>query len=82
MSAKEQIHTRFSAHLLNGTILELLGHDNEEDVKNVTLMAVTSHKDCGLDYNPTIQMVCSCVKKLACDIDDLDQSEEGLHQQK
>jgi hypothetical protein len=28
------------------------------------------------------QMVRSCVKKLACDIDDLDQSEEGLHQQK
>ena len=41
-----------------------------------------SHKDCGLNYSPMSQMVRSHVKKLANEIDVLDQSEEGLHQQK
>ena len=81
-NVKEQIFTRLSGPVLSGTILELLGHGNEEDVKNITSMAITSHKDCGLDYNPMSQMVCSCVKKLANQIDVLDQSDKGLHQQK
>ena len=28
-----------------------------------------SHKDCGLDYSPMSQMVCTHVKKLANEID-------------
>ena len=51
-------------------------------VKNIASMAKMSHKDCGLDYSPMSQMVCSHVKKLANKIDVLDQSEKGLHQQK
>jgi len=51
-------------------------------VKNVASMAIMSHKDCGLDYSPMSQMVRSHVKKLANEIDVLDQSEEGLHQRK
>ena len=51
-------------------------------VKNVASMAIMSHKDCGLDCSPMSQMVRSHVKKLANEIDGLDQSEEGLHQQK
>ena len=46
-------------------------------------MDVMSHKDCGLDYGPMSQMVRSHVKKkLANEIDVLDQSHEGLHQRK
>jgi hypothetical protein len=51
-------------------------------VKNIASMAIMSHKDCGLDYSPMSQMVRSHVKKLANEIDVLDQSEEGLHQRK
>ena len=51
-------------------------------VKNIASMAMMSHKDCGLDYSPMSQMVRSHVKKLANEIDVLDQSEEGLHQRK
>ena len=41
-----------------------------------------SHKDCGLNRSPMSQMPPSHVKKSANEIDVLDQSEEGLHQQK
>ena len=51
-------------------------------VKNIASMAIMSHKDCGLDYSPMSQMVRSHVKKLANEINVLDQSEEGLHQRK
>ena len=51
-------------------------------VKNIASMAIMSHKDCGLEYSPMSQMVRSHVKKLANEIDVLDQSEEGLHQRK
>ena len=45
-------------------------------------MARMSHKDCGLNYGPISQMVHSHVKKLANEIDVLDQSEECIHQRK
>ena len=53
-----------------------------ENVKNIASMAIVSHKDCGLDYSPISQMVRSHVKKLANEIDVLEQSEEGSHQRK
>jgi hypothetical protein len=49
---------------------------------NIASMGIMSHKDCGLNYTPMSQMVRSHVKKLANEIDVLDQSEEGLHQRK
>ncbi len=47
-------------------------------------MTIMSQKDCdGLDHSLMSQMMRSHVKKLANEIDGvLDQSEEGLHQQK
>ena len=74
---------RLSAYVLDSTILELLGHGNEEDVKNIVSMAIMSHKNCGLDYSSMNQMEHSHVKKLvlANEIDVSDQSEEEcLHQ--
>ena len=81
-NVKEQIFTRLSGPVLSGKILELLEHGNEENVKHIASMAIMSHKDCGLNYSALSQMVCSHVKKLANEIDGLDQSEDGLHQQK
>ena len=40
---------RLSAYVLDSTILELLGHGNEEDVKNIVSVAIMSHNNCGLD---------------------------------
>ena len=52
-------------------------------IKNIiSSMAITSHKDCGFDHSPMSQMVRPHVKKLANEIDVLDQSDEGLHQRK
>ena len=45
-------------------------------------MAILSHRDCGLDWSPMSQIVCSHFKELANEIYVLDQSEEGLHQRK
>ena len=78
----KQIHMRLSACEMEGTILELLVHGNVDDVKNKVSMAMMNHENCGLDLSPMNQMEHSLLKKLANEIDVLDQSEECLHQQK
>ena len=53
---------------------------NVKKIPVASMRIVMSHK--GLDCSPMSQMVRSHVKKLADEIDVLDQSEEGLHQRK